>query len=163
MATPQPPSMPLLTVRVSEGVPLVAARVRAVQILARCQTCGGPRGTPTATTVRDASGAEVKLDVWTNPCGHRDSSHQVLFEAEVRRLTVDAIATHKGAQLPADAFNDDRAGNMARQLYERHCEAMRAMEQGDWTDARRLAEPIAEVGVDQAWDLYWQADQLEGP
>ncbi|MDQ1018797.1 hypothetical protein [Streptomyces afghaniensis] len=58
-------------------------RVVEVEISARCQTCGGPRGeTRPDSFVRD--GVRHVRDVWTNPCGHPDDYRAVLKEARRR-------------------------------------------------------------------------------
>ncbi|MFF5968156.1 hypothetical protein ACFY64_31435 [Streptomyces collinus] len=82
-----PPLAETMTVRVpdygrqtgQEGV-----RVVEVEISARCQTCGGPRGeTRPDTFVRD--GVRHTRDAWDNSCGHKDPSKAVLREALRRR------------------------------------------------------------------------------
>ncbi|MFI2434746.1 hypothetical protein [Streptomyces sp. NPDC018693] len=55
-------------------------RIAEVEISARCQTCGGPRGEARPDTfVRD--GVRLVRDAWTNPCGHKDDYRSVLREA----------------------------------------------------------------------------------
>lgn len=163
---PLVPPIPLkiITVRIRAGLPGAdASQVRTVEVWNHCPECGGLRGTPHGTTLTSAEGTPYVVDTWANPCGHVDLADAVLHEAEVRRLITEAIATHNGAQLPVDAMESNRAGKLARMLYERYSEALRAAEREDWTEARRLAEPVAEVGVEKAWELYWKADVLEGP
>jgi len=55
-------------------------RIVTVEISARCQVCGGPRGPVRPDTfVRD--GARLERDAWTNTCGHPDPYPAVLKEA----------------------------------------------------------------------------------
>ncbi|MEU6595412.1 hypothetical protein ABZ923_40505 [Streptomyces sp. NPDC046881] len=55
-------------------------RIVEVEISARCQTCGGPRGEVRPDPfVRD--GARLVRDAWDNPCGHKDDYRSVLREA----------------------------------------------------------------------------------
>lgn len=58
-------------------------RIAEVEISARCQVCGGPRGEARPDTfVRD--GAPLVRDAWMNSCGHADDYAAVLEEARQR-------------------------------------------------------------------------------
>jgi hypothetical protein len=55
-----------------------------VVISANCPVCGQRRGTPTPRNFCE-DGEWVVVDVWKNPCGHKDLYPDVLREAGYRR------------------------------------------------------------------------------
>ena len=73
----------VMTVRVADCTEGGDAKVAAVEISARCQVCGGPRGEVLPYRVRQDGAADLVCDVWANPCGHVDYDEAVW--AEVRR------------------------------------------------------------------------------
>lgn len=85
---------PLMRVRVRDrsceapwGHGLINPYVRTVTISTSCPICAGPRGIPRNLNQCD-DGAYYSVDVWDNPCGHRDWYEDVVTEA--RAEAVDA-------------------------------------------------------------------------
>ncbi|MXM66738.1 hypothetical protein GR925_25735 [Streptomyces sp. HUCO-GS316] len=82
------PALPeTLTVRVPNYGPqkgYEGVRVVTVEISARCQVCGGPRGELRPDTFRRDGVSHVR-DAWDNPCGHADEYKAVLAEARRRQ------------------------------------------------------------------------------
>jgi len=113
--------------------------VVTVEISARCQKCGGPRG-PLREQTFVHDGVRHVRDAWTNACGHRDDCRTVLAEAarrveqvpkpirsEPRGSEIKAVVGgryEKAVGLITDALKADlwtRAGS-ATQLLEEHGE-----------------------------------------
>ena len=65
---------------------LITPITRKVEIADTCPTCGGPRGEPRGLNQCD-DGAYYWVQVWDNPCGHRDMYVDVLAEAAALRGT----------------------------------------------------------------------------
>lgn len=58
-------------------------RVVEVEVARRCLRCGGPRGDLWPVKIMHR-GQEVTFDRWKNPCGHFETSREVLEEAAAR-------------------------------------------------------------------------------
>ncbi|MFD9903852.1 hypothetical protein [Streptomyces sp. NPDC059063] len=88
-----------ITVRMPDHrVPgLCEGAVRAVEISAFCPRCGGPRG-PVRTEHFVRDGVRLVRHRWDNQCGHVDSDHAVLREAQ-RRTDRAHPPGPKGSQL----------------------------------------------------------------
>jgi len=59
------------------------SRIVLVELPWVCPRCGGPRGEPEVGLAFTGS-HRMYPHQWTNPCGHRDWSKNLLAEAEVR-------------------------------------------------------------------------------
>ncbi|GGQ49498.1 hypothetical protein GCM10010250_21260 [Streptomyces althioticus] len=140
-----PPLATTMTVRVHElcaqdGV--IGVRVATVEISARCQVCGGPRGEVREyRTTRD--GEELVSDVWGNPCGHVDFDEAVLEEARRRQ----ARYRPKAKPVPPELRGVE--GGRYRAAVDAIAEALQT---APWTRANTAARFLEEQGQTEAAD-----------
>lgn len=150
--TPGPALEPLpqtLTVRVSQD-----RRVVTVEISARCQVCGGPRG-----ELRD----KLKItndvwhvhDEWTNPCGHTDTTRTVLAEARRRATQREGAASLR-----------PKGGDLAGVEGGAYCAAVDliAAQAGawPWLSALAAADLLDENGEHRAADVVREFRRTSG-
>ena len=57
-----------------------------VEISNKCQVCGGERGHPRPYHFCE-DGEWMTVDIWDNPCGHKDFYPDILKEAGYKRLS----------------------------------------------------------------------------
>ena len=70
-------------------------RTKTVTVPWVCPVCGGPRGVPFRTTIRD-DGDAARADAWNNECGHVDMWEHVIAEAAALALTNDEPSSARG-------------------------------------------------------------------
>ncbi|MFE6551647.1 hypothetical protein ACFVHS_25050 [Streptomyces sp. NPDC057746] len=131
------PMPDVLTVRVPDYLPgpgYEGVHIATVDISARCQRCGGPRGRLRRHHFRKDD-RHLVCDRWDNCCGHKDMYPDVLAEArtlaQVRTTPTEKLPEIRGVEggqffdavnLIAEAVKDKRAmrATAAAQLLDDH-------------------------------------------
>ncbi|MFI9417993.1 hypothetical protein [Streptomyces werraensis] len=133
----------VMTVRVAECIGDGDVRVAAVEISARCQVCGGPRGEVFPYRFRRDGAADLVCDVWGNPCGHVDYDEAVL--AEVRR---------REARRPKDRPSPPEIKGVEGGRYAGAVDAIaEALRAAPWTRAKTAALFLEELGHGEAAEV----------
>ncbi|MFF0092790.1 hypothetical protein ACFYSF_22895 [Streptomyces canus] len=143
-----PPLTTEMTVRVpnyggqtgQEGVHVVE-----VEISARCQSCGGPRG-PVRDDFLVRDGVRHVRDAWDNPCGHKDDYRAVFAEAgQLRRLKDRQSKRHVAVAGVRGGANQAAVDLIAE-----------ALTGTPWLSAKNAADTVERAGFTEAADLIWE-------
>lgn len=140
-----PPLPTVMTVRVPRYCvqdDSVGLRTATVEISARCQLCGGPRGEVREHRVTQG-GADLICDVWGNPCGHVDYDEAVLEEVRRREAR-----RPKGRPSPPEIKGVE--GGRYAGAVDAIAEALRT---APWTRAKTAALFLEEQGHAEAAEV----------